>query len=117
MSRPLAFGKYENGGYLDNQKVYEEVCCDEKRLEGLSALPIESIISKVGEVFADYDKLDDRNYESGNGGFSISTTEQSVLFDCGWSMPETELNKIIDIMLEYDCPLYDPQIETRFDGR
>ena len=117
MSRQLAFWKYENGVYLDNKKVYEEVCCGGKRMEGLAALPIESIINKVGEVFADYDKLDDRNYESGKGSFSVSTTEQSVLFDCGYSLPETELNKIIDIMLEYDCPFYDPQIETRFDGR
>lgn len=38
------------------------------------------------------------------------------MFDCGWDMLETELNKIIDLMDEFDCPFYDPQIETRFDG-
>lgn len=115
MGRHLAFWKYENGVYSDNQKVYEEVCGNGKTMNGLSALPIKSILRRVNEVFADYEKLDDTNYESSLGTFSIFTTEQSVLFDCGWSMHYTELNKIIDIMLEFDCPYYDPQIQTRFD--
>ncbi|MCH5349556.1 MAG: hypothetical protein J1E40_09550 [Oscillospiraceae bacterium] len=117
MGRHLAFWKYEDGVYLDNQKVYEEACCDEKIIDGLSTLPTDRILGRVSEVFADYDKLDERNYESSNGSFTVSTTEQSVLFDCGWSMLMTELNKIIDIMAEFDCPFYDPQIKTRFDGQ
>lgn len=116
MSRHLAFWRYNDGTYLDNQRVYEESCCEENSVDGLAVLPISDILRRVDEVFGDYDKLDGSNYESGKGSFSISATEQSVLFDCGWSMAEAELNKIIDIMLEFDCPLYDPQIETRFDG-
>lgn len=116
MSRHLAFWRYDNGTYLDNQMVYEESCCEENPVDGLAALPISDILRRVDEVFNDYDKLDGRNYESSKGSFSISATKQSVLFDCGWSMAESELNKIIDIMLEFGCPLYDPQIETRFDS-
>ncbi len=117
MSRHLAFWKYDEGIYLDNQKVYEMGCAEEKTIKGLSLLPVSDILNKVNEVFSDYDKLDERNYESTKGSFTIFNTEQFVLFDCGWSMPETELNKIIDIMIEFDCPFYDPQIRTRFDGR
>lgn len=115
MGRHLAFWKYEKGVYLNNQKVYEEVCGNGTTMIGLSKLPIDSILRRVSEVFANYEKLDDTNYESSLGAFSIFTTEQSVLFDCSWSMLFSELNKIIDIMLEYDCPYYDPQIHTRFD--
>ena len=61
--------------------------------------------------------IDEHNYESSKGSFTVITTEQSVLFDCSWSMLETELNKIIDIMIEFNCPFYDPQIAVRFDGR
>lgn len=117
MSRHLAFWKYSDGIYLDNQKVYETICVEEQMTAGLSILPIDDILNKINEVFSDYDKLDEYNYESSKGSFTILTTKQSILFDCSWNMLDTELNKIIDIMLEYGCPFYDPQITTRFDGR
>lgn len=117
MSRHMAFWKYEDGIYLDNQKVYEKACCEEMHTDGLSILPVRDILDKVNEVFCDYDKLDEYNFESLVGAFTIYTTEQTVLFDCSWSLPATELNKIIDIMLGFDCPFYDPQITTRFDGK
>ena len=59
--------------------VYEESCCEENSVDGLAALPISDILRRVDEVFNDYDKLDDRNYESSKGSFSISATKQSVL--------------------------------------
>lgn len=117
MSRHLAFWKYDDGIYYDNQQVYEEVCCDGKSLKGLFELPVNDILGRVNEVFSNYEKLDEYNYESTDGDFTVIVTEQAVLFDCSWSLPEPELNKIIDIMLEFDCPLYDPQISMRFDGK
>lgn len=116
MSRHLVFWKYEDGTYLNNQKVYEGFCNGEKTIDGLDALPVSDILNRVNEAFGDYDKPDEYNYESSKGSFTISHTEQIVLFDCSWSMLLTELNRIIDLMLEFDCPYYDPQIETRFDG-
>ena len=117
MSRHLAFWKYNNGIYLDNQKVYELSCVEGQMIDGLSMLPLRDILSRVNEIFNDYDILDKYSYDSSKGSFTIIITEQSVLFDCSWNMPETELNKIIDIMLEFGCPFYDPQIMTRFDDR
>ena len=117
MSRDLAFWKYDEGKYLDNKAVYEQTCIEGVETAGLSALPISGILAKVSEVFGDYEKLDEYNYESQSGGFTITATAQSVLFSCSFSMPETDLNKIIEIMAGYACPLYDPQIDVRFDGR
>ncbi len=117
MSRDLAFRKYDDGEYLDNKAVYGQTCIEGVETAGLSALPISRILAKVSEVFGDYEKLDEYNYESQNGGFTITATVQSVLFSCSFSMPETDLNKIIEIMAGYACPLYDPQIDVRFDGR
>ncbi len=116
MGMHLAFWKYKKDVYLDNQAVYENACCQEKIMEGLENLPVDEIINKVSDVFSSWEKLDKYNYESKAGGFSVCTTEQTVLFDCSGICYE-DLNKIIDIMLEYDCPYYDPQISVRFDGK
>ena len=116
MSRQLVFWKYEGDTYLDNQKVYESIS-NMDTIEGLFELPIEDILERISLVFYDYDKLDEYNYEGNNGSFTVITTEQSVIFDCGFGVPEGDLNRIIDLMLEYDCPCYDPQINVRFDGK
>jgi len=116
MGRQLVFWKYEDGVYLDNQNVYEMIC-DEEGIDGLEDISKEDVLDRIKTEFSDYDELDEYNYESSMGSFTVNFTEQSVLFDCSYSLPETELNKMIDIMAEFDCPLYDPQIATRFDGQ
>ena len=117
MGMHFAFWKYKKDVYLDNQEIYEKACCDGQIIEGLETLPVNEIINKVSDVFSSWDKLDNYNYEGEIGAFTICTTEQTVLFDCTYSMNYDDINKIIEIMLEYDCPYYDPQISTRFDGK
>ena len=116
MGRQLVFWKYEEGVYLDNQVVYKKIC-NQEEINGLSELSIDEILKKTNLVFSGYNKLDNYNFESEKGSFTIYTTKQSLIFDCSFELPETELNKIIDIMLEFECPFYDPQIEIRFDGK
>ena len=43
-------------------------------------------------------------------------TKQFVRVDC-YSMTEKNINKIIDVLLKYECPLYDAAIDVRFDGK
>jgi len=115
MARQLVFWKYQDGIYLDNKKVYQSIC-DDKTIQGLANLPVSEMKEKVKRTFSNYNMLDEQNFESANGSFTIFENSQYVIFDCSFSMPVDDLNKIIDIMLEYDCPYYDPQIEIRFDG-
>ena len=117
MGRQMAFWKYDDGVELNAHDVYEKACLNEETVIGLSMLPVGDILKKVREVFSDYDMLDEYNFESGKGSFTIYTSEQMVMFDCSWSMLTEELNKLIDIMLAFGCPFYDPQIDTRFDGK
>ena len=42
-------------------------------------------------------------------------TKQFARFDC-YFMSEDDMNKIIDIMIDHGCPLYDSAIDVRFDG-
>lgn len=115
MSMDLNFWRYKKGSVHDHGKVYEAACCDGELVEELENLPIEEILKKIANTFLDWEKLDERTYEKEDqGAFTIFTTSQIVRFDC-YGVNETNLNKMIDIMLEYGCPLYDPQINERFD--
>ena len=42
-------------------------------------------------------------------------TDQIVRVDC-YGMTEYSMNKVIDILDKYNCPLYDSTIDVRFDG-
>lgn len=115
MGRHLAFWKYEDGIKLDARKVYEKSCVEGTEVEGLAMLPNDEILSKVKKTFMDYERLDDYNYGGLSGSFTIYVNPGSVVFDCSFRMNEAELNKIIDLMAEFGCPLYDPQIDVRFE--
>ena len=118
MSYDLDFWKYKKGTYLDNQEVYEK-CSDEQTVYGLENLPIDAILKDIQTEFEDW-KMEDSNidYENpkGKGAFQISTTEQFVRFDC-YGMQGEDMNRIIEVMDKYDCPLYDPQVPQRYDGK
>ena len=112
------FWKYKAGVYLDNQKTYEALSSGDY-VDGLEELPINVILDNVALAFNDYkqDEFDKSSWESRTqGSFQIYTTPQFFSVDVYGQMPQENINKFIDIMLEHDCPLYDPQINVRFDG-
>ena len=117
MGRQLAFWKYEDGIYLNNQEIYQKSCGNGETVSGLAELPIEAILGRAKKVFREYERLDDYNYGGLEGSFTIYAQPQSVVFDCSFRMSDNELNKIIDLMAEFGYPYYDPQIEVRFDGK
>jgi len=116
MSYDLDFWKYKKGVSLDNQTVYLKACCDGENVDGLEDLPIDEILKKIDETFSSWEKLDKESYEnsSGEGAFQIETTPQSVRFDC-YGVTEDDMNLIIEIMYDFGCPLYDPQVPERYD--
>lgn len=117
MSYDINFWKYKEGVYLDNHEVYAAACCDGKTVDGLEELPIDAILQRVAKTFSSWTCLGPKDYEKeGGGSFQIYTTEQIVRFDC-YYVTGDDMNRIIDIMLEFGCPLYDPQISTRFGGK
>ncbi len=114
MSYDLGFWKYKDGKYADNQKVYE-ILSNEEYIDGLEELPIEDILTEIANVFGTWDKDSKYDFDSEySGSFHIMTTSQFVRVDC-YGMQEEDMNNFIDIMLEYDCPLYDPQVPQRYD--
>ena len=116
MSMNLNFWKYKKGAVHNDSNVYEAACCDGEVVDGLEELPIDEIMDKIASVFSGWTALDQNNYEKdGCGAFEIFTTSQIVRFDC-YGMKETDMNLLMDVMIGFGCPLYDPQISTRFDG-
>ena len=117
MGYDLNFWKYKKDVYLDNQDTY--IKCSEKGLvDGLEDLPIETIIKDIQQKFANW-KMEGSNIDfenpDGKGAFGISTTKQFVRFDC-YGMEGEDMNQIIEVMVTYNCPLYDPQVPQRYDG-
>ena len=115
MSVDLSFWKYRSGFYLDNAMVYQKACCDNEQVEGLEHLPIDAILKDTAVAFHEWTSLDPFNYESkGLGSFQISTTSQTVRFDC-YSMEQADMKRFSSILSKFGCPLYDPQQGVRFD--
>lgn len=117
MSMDLDFWKYKDKAEHDDEKVYQTACCDGEAVEELETLPVGDILKKIAEVFADWTASEGgKDFEKeGRGAFQIFTTEQVVRFDC-YGMSEADMNLLVDILIDFGCPLYDPQISTRFDS-
>ncbi|MEP0480013.1 MAG: hypothetical protein ABJD23_07340, partial [Nonlabens sp.] len=79
----------------------------------------ESIIEDVREEFHNWrieETLNAFKNPNGRSSFQIFTTTQFVRFDCR-GIDGLDMNRIIEIMLKYNCPLYDPQVPKRYDLR
>ena len=117
MSADYDFWKYKAGAAHDDQRVYAALC-DGEALEELQTLPVEEIRARIQAVFSDWEWLDQDNCENpaGRGSFALAATPQAVRFDC-YSISEADINRFLDVLTqEFGCPLYDPQISTRFDS-
>ena len=88
MGMDLDFWRYKENAARDHAKVYRQAACE-----------------NGGTLFE----------KEGRGAFQIFTTPQVLRFDC-YGMSEQDMNALMDVPLDFGCPLYDPQIETRFDG-
>ena len=111
----LLFWNYKEGIYLNHHLVYESIS-DAELVDGLEDLPIEIILNRINNVFATWEKVDEFSWKNtlGQGAFHIRTTQQSVKIDCYGTEVKT-MDKLVDILNEFKCPLYDPQVPERHD--
>ncbi|MFG0329946.1 MAG: hypothetical protein ACF8PN_08615 [Phycisphaerales bacterium] len=114
MSYDLNFWKYRPGVSLDHQATYEKLS-DGQTVDGLEDLPIADMLARLNEVFADWDRVDDETWESDRGTFQVFTTPQFFRVDC-YGMDGEDMIRIVEVASEFGCPLYDPQVTTRYDG-
>ena len=118
MSYDIGFWKYKKGVTHDDKRIYEQACCDGKLMDELESLPMDEILAKIASTFSGWTALGKDHYENekeGRGAFGIFTTSQIISFNC-YGMQEADMNTLMDILIHFGCPVYDPQISTRFDG-
>lgn len=111
----LLFWKYEEGVYLNHHIVYESLD-DNEQVEGLEQLPVDVILNRINSVFSKWERVDENSWKNndGPGAFCVKTTPNSVKIEC-YGTVGTTMDKLVDVMDEYKCPLYDPQIPERYD--
>ncbi|MCH4828496.1 MULTISPECIES: hypothetical protein [Flavobacterium] len=111
----LLFWKYKDEFYLNNHEVYERLL-EKEMIKELEELPVTIIMSRISNVFFKWEKIDEMSFKNtmGVGAFHIQTTNQSVLINC-YGTKGTDMDKLCEIMDEFKCPLYDPQIPIRYD--
>jgi hypothetical protein len=111
----LIFWNYTTDTYLNHHLVYEALL-ENKSVDGLEILPIPIILNRIANVFSAWEKVDENSWKnaSGQGAFHIKTTPQSIKIDC-YGTQGTVMDTLVDILNEYKCPLYDPEIPARYD--
>ena len=111
----LLFWRYLEEIYLNNQEVYEALV-EKEEVESLAVLQIDVIVNRINSVFSEWERVDENSWKNpkGKGAFQITTTPQSVKIDCYGTEGKT-MNKLADVMEEFKCPLYDPQVPVRYD--
>lgn len=111
----LVFWKYLEGVYLNHQEVYEAID-EQETIEGLEILPVAVILNRIASVFSKWERVDENSWKNndGVGAFQVKTTSQIVEIDCYGTSGKT-MDKLVDIMEEFKCPLFDPQIPARYD--
>jgi hypothetical protein len=111
----LLFWKYLEGVYLNHHEVYEAIE-DQAVIDGLEELPVQVILNRIASVFSKWEKVDDNSWKnnSGVGAFQVKTTPQSIQIDWYGTDGKT-MDSLVNIMEEFKCPLYDPQVPERYD--
>ena len=101
--------------YLNHHEVYEALV-EREDVEGLETLSVEVIINRIASVFSKWERVDENSWQntSGKGAFQVISTPQSIKIDCYGTEGKT-MNKLVEIMEEFKCPLYDPQVPERYD--
>jgi len=111
----LLFWRYLDEIYLNHHEVYESLV-EKEEVDGLEKLPVEVILNRINSVFSKWERVDENSWKNteGKGAFQVITTPQSVKIDCYGTEGKT-MNQLVDVMAEFKCPLYDPQVPERYD--
>ena len=87
---------------------------------GLAPLPLDQALTALADAVTGFDPL-----PAVGGPCPVFAEVDGAIVELSWSPAHVlvELrgrwtgdlaNRVIDVMLQYDCPLYDPQIDERF---
>ena len=113
MSRDLSFWRTNGKIEINNKTIYTALS-NAEHLACIDEIPFDEIQADFNVMFKDWANENNLNYEKGSESFQLMITKQFARVDCH-KMTEMNMNMIIDIMLKYNCPLYDSAIDVRFN--
>ena len=117
MSYDLAFWKQESP--LDAEATYHSLV-EEKHVTGAADLPIDIVLVALRKAFPNSVREPcgpNREWVDGEeegSGFQITWSSQHVLMTLR-PLNKDLANRMIDVMADFECSLYDPQENERFD--
>ena len=116
MSYELVFWKQASDSADPPSRIYG-LLLDGAVPNGLEEIPVENLLDRVRGAFPGV--IEDGGlvfWEGGDRGmFEVSWSPRHVHFCCR-GLEAEEMNRLIDIAHEFDCPLYDPQVDVRYTG-
>jgi hypothetical protein len=114
MSYDLLFWRQSGDGELSPEMIASALY-DGDAVAGLHALPTEQVIARVNGRFRLTTEGGLTFWDGGDAGmFELYHSPQHIHFCCRNLLAE-QCNELIDIMAEFRCPLYDPQVNRRFE--
>ena len=116
MSYDLGFWKQKPTCTTPPSHIYKELVGG-RAVESLEAIPTAAFVARVHQKFPGI--TEDGGLVFWDGGkrglFELYSSGQHVHFCCR-QMSGDDMNALIDIAAEFQCPLYDPQDDKRYGG-
>lgn len=115
MSYDINFWKQLGPPRLSPEGVYGRLC-EGKNVKGLAKLPVEEILDRLQFELSGFDPKEEFPLVSlQDGSIEISWSDQHFRFDFRGHVPEKTRKALVAIMKDFGCPLYDPQLDERYD--
>lgn len=109
----------EDGGAATPSDTYR-VLLDGGTPAGLARLPLDEVLDALADDLAGFDPRPTVGgpcpafAELDGAVVELSWSEVHVFVELRGRWSGKTANRVIDVMLRFDCPLYDPQVDERF---
>jgi hypothetical protein len=115
MSYDLAFWKQKPTCTVQPSVIYHDLL-DGVQVECLETIPTADFVARVQQTFPGI--IEDGGLVFWDGGkqgfFELYSSDQHVHFCCR-ELSSDDMNTLIDIAVKFQCCLYDPQNDKRYD--
>ena len=116
MSYDINFWKQERPLPLTAEEIYGHLCRREP-VDGLARLPVDAILARLQQQFPQFDpKAEFPDVDVENGNIEFGWSDQHFRFDLRGEVSAADRNALVRIMHDFGCPLYDPQVNKRYDA-
>ena len=119
MSYDLYFWKQSTECSLPPETVLQRLS-EQRTVEGIDSLPVETIVDRIKKEFPAIQEMGNSPiqfvWDDGPNGCFIAIPYSNYLCIESHQATTEVLNRLIEVSLELDCRLYDPQTGIRYVG-